>query len=139
MCCYTYAQYQLCFAECYVLQAAGCVLWDLGGYDLCPIMQCVNFTYRIYLVALFCRLLNAECRYKLDLAGMPQARNIALQQFREAQVCASSSLVFIGESNSLQGMGDADGMRRLRSGSVLIEDVTQDTLVWSRSGGGASC
>ena len=88
---------QLCFAECYVLQAAGCVLWDLGGYDLCPIMQ-----------------------YKLDLAGQPQARNLALEQFRDAQ-----------------GLGDAAGMSQLRSGSVLIADVAQDTLVWSRSGGGA--
>jgi hypothetical protein len=37
---------QLCFAECFVLQGVGCVLWDLGGYDLCPIMQCIAPTIR---------------------------------------------------------------------------------------------
>ena len=31
---------------------------------------------------------HTGCRYKLDLAGTPRARNVALQQFREAQVCA---------------------------------------------------
>ncbi len=35
-------------------------------------------------------------------------------------------------------MGDAEGMRGLRSGTVLIGDVTHDTLVWSRSSGGQS-
>lgn len=47
---------QLCFAECYVLQAAGCVLWDLGGYDLCPIMQC--YTLSIHLVSWSRRLVS---------------------------------------------------------------------------------
>lgn len=49
----------LALLECRWLQQRGCALWDLGGYNLSPLMQ-----------------------YKLDLAGQPQPRPHGLYEFR---------------------------------------------------------
>lgn len=47
-------------SECCYLRSVGCLMWDLGGINLCPLM-----------------------RYKLDLTGEPFERPIALAYFRQ--------------------------------------------------------
>ena len=57
----------LALAECCLLKKYGCYLWDLGGFDSCPLMQ-----------------------YKKSLTGNPLSRPVALQEFRRARDDMSS-------------------------------------------------
>lgn len=47
-------------SECHLLRSLGCLQWDLGGVNLCPLM-----------------------RYKIDLTGEPMERPVALAYFRQ--------------------------------------------------------
>ena len=95
----------LALIECRWLQERGCQLWDLGGYNLSPLMQ-----------------------YKLDLAGPPQQRPHALHEFRSCVKKRNGTTHLWMESMSEAGGGtDAADNSSLfsgvRSGDVLAGDV----------------
>lgn len=67
----------LAFAECKVLRDHGCMYWDLGGVDL-----------------------NPRMRYKLEVAGEPKQRPIALELLFRARQCSYTSKVLDLTSNT---------------------------------------
>jgi hypothetical protein len=81
----------LAFAECKYLRDRGCRIWDLGGINLNPLM-----------------------RYKLDLAGEPFERPVALGEFFA--------------SRRLDDTLDI-GMMNIRSNATIVENLTFDDLI----------
>ena len=66
----------LALLECKVLQDAGCMVWDLGGVNLCPLM-----------------------RYKWDLTGDPIERMVAMHVLQRAQsTCLSRTTPAVDNS-----------------------------------------
>ena len=117
----------LALLECRWLQQRGCELWDLGGYNLSPLMQ-----------------------YKLDLAGQPQQRPRALYEFRNCVRCTSASGDSSGgiggqayhpwgneeeeeEERKATGAGSDSSFSLLfstvRSGDTLVDDVQIEHLL----------
>jgi hypothetical protein len=99
----------LALAECNVLRKLGCLLWDLGGVDLCPLMQ-----------------------YKYDLTGESLQRPVALMGFRAIRDCQHSSVTQAVNGGLLVGADTTirlQNMRDLRSGMVLIETIDFDALI----------
>lgn len=117
----------LALLECRWLQQRGCELWDLGGYNLSPLMQ-----------------------YKLDLAGQPQTRPHGLYEFRKCLLRSKGGSVGIvngsidvghpwiisntdAGADIGAGIGEEDISAQLlssvRSGDILIEDVKIEHLL----------
>jgi hypothetical protein len=94
----------LALLECQWLQDRGCRMWDLGGYNLSPLMQ-----------------------YKLDLAGTPQTRPYALYEFRRKCIDKLTDAC----PNRMDAR-DVTLFSDVRSGDVLIDDVKIQDLLGHR-------
>lgn len=91
----------LALVECRWLQERGCEMWDLGGYNLSPLMQ-----------------------YKLDLAGQPQSRPFALHEFRQLVQDSRDQHPWSDPREDLVSSEiDCSMLSSVRSGDVLLEDV----------------
>ena len=106
----------LALLECRWLQQRGCELWDLGGYNLSPLMQ-----------------------YKLDLAGQPKMRPHGLYEFRQClqqskrkkeDDCAGVDhpWIDIGAEEELETTA-ATLFATVCSGDILIENVKIEDLL----------
>ena len=113
----------LALAACKILQECGVFLWDLGGIDGCPLMQ-----------------------YKLSLAGEPLERPVALEKFRRAKKAGvvirkgdrcngdgSEQVTAAREgqesARSVNNVSSFTSLSQLRTGMILLENITFDDLV----------
>ena len=126
----------LALVECEYLKRHGCLLWDLGGVDRCPIMQYkleltgAEITYFFLLQSrLICLMVDSLCTLVYMItAGEPLERPVAHQLLRESsrQGVAQSTSAAPGEGGVSGGPGPLD---HLRSGTVLVEKITADDLI----------